>query len=378
MILGSHDLPGPIVFLAPMAGISDRPFRSLCRSLGASAAVSEMLTSDTRLWHTAKSRNRLDHHGEAGPRIVQLLGNQPDALALAARANVSRGADIIDLNLGCPAKKVCNNAAGSALLADEALVERLLLALTAAVRVPVTLKMRLGIDREHINADRIAVIAEAAGVAMISVHGRTRACGYRGQVDLDGIARVVDAVRIPVLANGDIASPEDARAVIQRTGAAGVMVGRAAQGRPWLPGQIRAGLSDLPIPPAPVGADLGRLIRAHVTAVHEQYGSERGLRIARKHIGWYLEHNRPDVDRRPFLAITDARGQLAALAALFGESAASQMKPGRDPNKNPSDPRGEMPHELLDACCSRPQRKWPTGVDGHSLPTRGIRQDRDG
>ncbi len=327
MILGDHPLADPIVFLAPMAGVSDRPFRVLCRSLGASAAVSEMVTSDTRLWHTAKSRNRLDHRGEPGPRIVQLLGNEPGMLALAAQENVASGADIIDLNLGCPAKKVCNKAAGSALLADEPLVERLLRTLTAAVSVPVTLKMRLGIDRDHLNAVRVATLAEAAGVAMISVHGRTRSCGYRGEVDYDAIARVVDAVGIPVLANGDITTPEQARAVIQRTGAAGVMVGRGAQGRPWLPGQLRAALSGRPIPPAPVGPALAWLVLEHVMALHRQYGPEQGLRIARKHIGWYLAQNRPEVDRRRFLAIADAHGQLAALAQLFGVSAVTASQP---------------------------------------------------
>jgi tRNA-dihydrouridine synthase B len=318
MILGTHHLPDPVVFLAPMAGVSDRPFRQLCRSFGASAAVSEMLTSDRGLWHTAKSSNRLDHRGEPGPRIVQLLGNDPEALAIAACENVARGADIIDLNLGCPAKKVCRKAAGSALLGDEALVDRLLRGLTGAVRVPVTLKMRLGLDRDHLNAPRIAALAEAAGVAMISVHGRTRACGYRGEVDYDAIGRVVAAVRIPVLANGDITTVVQAREVIERTGAAGVMVGRAAQGRPWLPGQIQAALAGRPVQSAPVGMILGQLIQRHVAAIHRQYGAEQGLRIARKHIGWYLEHNRPDVDRRPLLALTDAGDQLAALAGLFG------------------------------------------------------------
>ncbi|TVP86884.1 MAG: tRNA dihydrouridine synthase DusB [Thioalkalivibrio sp.] len=317
MILGSHDIPDPVVFLAPMAGVSDRPFRVLCRRLGASAAVSEMVTSDTRLWHTAKSRHRLDHRGEPGPRIVQLLGNDPDALARAARENVARGADIIDLNLGCPAKKVCNRAAGSALLGDEALVERLLITLKGAVSVPLTLKMRLGLDRDHVNAVRIARLAEAAGVDMISVHGRTRACGYRGDVDYDAIAAVVAAVGIPVLANGDINSAEQARAVMARTGAAGVMVGRGAQGRPWLPGQIRAALAGRPLIAPPRGPELGRLIHDHVAAVHRQYGPEQGLRIARKHIGWYLQHNRPEVDRRPLLALTDSSRQLDALAALF-------------------------------------------------------------
>ena len=317
MKLGAHIFPDPVVFLAPMAGVSDRPFRVLCRQLGASAAVSEMITSDTRLWHTDKSRNRMDHTDEPGPRIVQLLGNEPDALARAARDNVARGAQVIDLNLGCPAKKVCRTAAGSALLADESLVERLLRALTGAVGVPVTLKMRLGVDREHVNAPRIARIAQDAGVSMLSVHGRTRACGYRGQADYDAIARVVGAVDIPVLANGDISSPEQAISVLNRTGAAGVMIGRAAQGRPWLPGQIRASLAGQSVTPAPCGDALRQLVRAHILELHRQYGLEQGLRIARKHIGWYLEQNRPGVDRRPVLELTDATRQLAAIDALF-------------------------------------------------------------
>ncbi|HSM26548.1 MAG TPA: tRNA dihydrouridine synthase DusB [Thioalkalivibrio sp.] len=317
MKLGAHFVPDPVVFLAPMAGVSDRPFRILCRQLGASAAVSEMITSDARLWHTDKSRNRMDHAGEPSPRIVQLLGNDPDALAHAARDNVARGAQVIDLNLGCPAKKVCRTAAGSALLADESLVERLLQALTGAVGVPITLKMRLGVDRDHMNAPRIARIAQDAGVSMLSVHGRTRACGYRGQTDYDGIARVVQAVDIPVLANGDICSPEQAFAVLNRTGAAGIMIGRAAQGRPWLPGQIRAALAGQTVPPAPCGEALLQLVRTHIAELHRQYGPEQGLRIARKHIGWYLERHRPGVDRRPILEITDATRQLAAIDALF-------------------------------------------------------------
>lgn len=320
MQLGTHVFPDPVVFLAPMAGVSDRPFRILCRQLGASAAVSEMITSDARLWHTDKTRNRMDHAAEPSPRIVQLLGNAPDALAQAARDNVARGAQVIDLNLGCPAKKVCRTAAGSALLADESLVERLLRALTGAVEVPITLKMRLGVDRDHMNAPRIARIAQDAGVSMLSVHGRTRACGYRGETDYDGIARVVEAVDIPVLANGDISSPEQAFAVLNRTGAAGIMIGRAAQGRPWLPGQIRAALAGQKVPPAPCGEALRQLVRTHIAELHRQYGPEQGLRIARKHIGWYLERHRPGADRRPILEITDATRQLAAIDALFSAS----------------------------------------------------------
>jgi tRNA-dihydrouridine synthase B len=320
MQLGAHVFPDPVVFLAPMAGVSDRPFRILCRQLGASAAVSEMITSDARLWHTDKTRNRMDHAAEPSPRIVQLLGNDPDALAQAARDNVARGAQVIDLNLGCPAKKVCRTAAGSALLADESLVERLLRALTGAVEVPITLKMRLGVDRDHMNAPRIARIAQDAGVSMLSVHGRTRACGYRGETDYDGIARVVEAVDIPVLANGDISSPEQAFAVLNRTGAAGIMIGRAAQGRPWLPGQIRAALAGQKVPPAPCGEALRQLVRTHIAELHRQYGPEQGLRIARKHIGWYLERHRPGADRRPILEITDATRQLAAIDAMFSAS----------------------------------------------------------
>jgi tRNA-dihydrouridine synthase B len=351
MMLGTHALSEPVVFLAPMAGVSDRPFRALCRRLGASAAVSEMVTSDTRLWHTAKSRHRLDHRDEPAPRIVQLLSNDPEMLARGARENVARGADIIDLNLGCPAKKVCNRAAGSALLGDEALVERLLAALKAAVSVPVTLKMRLGVDREHVNAVRIARLAEAAGVEMISVHGRTRACGYRGRVDYDAIAAVVAAVRIPVLANGDITSPDQACTVIARTGAAGVMIGRGAHGRPWLPGQIRVALAGHPVPAPPMGAALGRLILGHVAAVHRQYGPEQGLRIARKHIGWYLEQNRPDVDRKPLLALTDASRQLDALAALFLPHSTWPADGPReaDGTENEDVSKGEMLDERLDA-----------------------------
>ncbi|AHE99424.1 tRNA dihydrouridine synthase DusB [Thioalkalivibrio paradoxus] len=325
--LGTHRFAGPVVFLAPMAGVSDRPFRQLCRRLGASAAVSEMVTSDTRLWDTAKTRHRLDHQGEPAPRIVQLLGNDPDGLAQAARENVARGADIIDLNLGCPAKKVCRKAAGSALLADEALVERLLHALTAAVSVPVTLKMRLGIDRDHLNAAHIARIAERAGVAMLTVHGRTRACGYRGDVDYPAIARVVDAVAIPVLANGDITTAQRARAVLEQTGAAGVMIGRGAQGRPWLPGQIRAALNGQPTAPPPRRAALGELIEEHVAALHRLYGPNQGVRIARKHIGWYLQHNRAEIDRRPLLALTDAGAQLAAIRSLFDRPAGTRTVP---------------------------------------------------
>ncbi len=289
MKIGSHHFADPVVFLAPMAGITDRPFRLLARRLGASAAVSEMVTSDTRLWNSDKSRHRLDHRQEPRPRIVQLLGNEPGPLAAAARENVRRGADVIDLNLGCPAKKVCSKAAGSALLGEPERVRELLQALTEAVTVPVTLKMRLGLDRERMNGEAIAAIAEDSGISMLTVHGRTRADAYRGQADYFAIERIVRTVSIPVLANGDITSLQRARQVIDMTGAAGVMIGRAAQGQPWLPGQIRAALAGEPIPPAPDLATRLGLIQDHITELHTQYGEPQGVRIARKHLGWYLQ-----------------------------------------------------------------------------------------
>ncbi|WP_018865461.1 MULTISPECIES: tRNA dihydrouridine synthase DusB [unclassified Thioalkalivibrio] len=320
MQLGIHHFADPVVFLAPMAGVSDRPFRLLARRLGASAAVSEMVTSNTRLWASDKSRHRLDHRQEPRPRIVQLLGNEPEPLAEAARENVRRGADVIDLNLGCPAKKVCSKAAGSALLGEPERVRELLQALTEAVTVPVTLKMRLGLDRERMNGEEIASIAEACGIAMLTVHGRTRADAYRGQADHTAIARIVRSVSIPVLANGDITDPDTAMRVLDTTGAAGVMIGRAAQGRPWLPGQIRAALAGEAIPPAPALAARLALIEEHVTGLHTQYGEPQGVRIARKHLGWYLlglglDEARTRAARADLLAAPTASEQLRRLRA---------------------------------------------------------------
>ncbi len=320
MQLGSHHFPDPVVFLAPMAGVSDRPFRLLARRLGASAAVSEMVTSDTRLWSSDKSRHRLDHRQEPHPRIVQLLGNEPGALAEAARENVRRGADVIDLNLGCPAKKVCRKAAGSALLGEPEQVRELLQALTEAVTVPVTLKMRLGLDRERMNGETIAAIAEDCGIAMLTVHGRTRADAYRGQADHAAVARIVRSVSIPVLANGDITGPDKALQVLDTTGATGVMIGRAAQGQPWLPGQIRAALAGEPVPPPPDPVTRLALIKEHIAGLHAQYGEPQGVRIARKHLGWYLQglgldetHSR--AARADLLAAPTASEQLRRLSA---------------------------------------------------------------
>ena len=322
MQLCPWEFADPPVFLAPMAGVSDRPFRLLARRMGASAAVSEMVTSQQQLWDSAKSRHRLDHTAEPSPRIVQLLGNEPGALAAAARENVNRGADIIDLNLGCPAKKVCSRAAGSALMGDTGLVRELLQALTENAGVPVTLKMRLGLDVGRMNAETIAGIASDAGVAMLTVHGRTRAAGYRGAADHDAIARVVDATDLPVLANGDIAGIDDARRVLERTRAAGLMIGRGAQGRPWLPGRLRAALAGEPVPEEPGAAEIAALMREHAAALHRQYGPRQGVRIARKHLGWYLEQlGRGEAATRALraelFAVEDAADQLRRLDALI-------------------------------------------------------------
>ena len=272
--------------MAPMAGVTDRPFRNLARELGAGLMVAEMLTSDVRLYRSNKSQQRLNYHDEPGLRWVQIAGAEPEMMAEAARFNADHGADVIDINMGCPAKKVCNKAAGSALLRDEALVERILAAVVEASPVPVTLKIRLGWCPESINAPRIASIAEAAGISALTVHGRTRACRFGGSANYAAIADVVSATRLPVVANGDITSPEQAAQVIRSTGAAAVMVGRAAQGRPWLPGQVRSHLKTGQYEPEPALATLVPLFQQHVQALDALYGHPR---VARKHIGWYLD-----------------------------------------------------------------------------------------
>src|SRR5690242_7010420 len=269
-----------------MAGITDRPFRRLARRFGAGLAVSEMVSARPELRASRKTRLRLDHAGEPGPISVQIAGSDPAQLAEAARCNVELGAEIIDINMGCPAKKVCNAYAGSALLADEALVARILAAVVAAVRVPVTLKIRTGPSPERRNAVRIARIAESAGVQLVSVHGRTRACLFEGEAEYDTIAAVKAAVRIPVVANGDIRTPEAARRVLEKTAADGVMIGRAAHGRPWLFGAVARYLAsgERTAPPAP--GEIGRVLIEHLDGLYDLYGHEQGARVARKHIGW--------------------------------------------------------------------------------------------
>ena len=288
MQIGGFSLPNPVV-LAPMAGVTDRPFRILCRRLGAGLTVSEMVTSDPALRATPKTLRRIDHAGEPAPRSVQIAGADPARLAEAARYNVARGADIIDVNMGCPAKKVCNVAAGAALLSDEALVGRILESVVAAVDVPVTLKIRTGPSPERRNAVRIARIAEAAGVAAVAVHGRTRRCAFRGVAEYDSIRAVKRAVSIPVIANGDVTSPEQARRALAFTGADAVMIGRAAQGNPWLPGAVAAHLRSGTKVETPSVQERAEVLLDHLRALHAFYGEVTGVRVARKHLSWYCK-----------------------------------------------------------------------------------------
>ncbi|TNE76697.1 MAG: tRNA dihydrouridine synthase DusB [Gammaproteobacteria bacterium] len=285
--IGNHVLATRTI-LAPMAGVTDRPFRQLCKRLGAAMTVSEMVTSDTRLWHTRKSQQRLPHLDEPSPRSVQIAGSIPQMMAEAARQNVALGAEIIDINMGCPAKKVCKRAAGSALLKDEPLVTDILNAVVAAVEVPVTLKIRTGWDTGHRNAVTIARLAEDCGIQALAVHGRTRACRFNGNAEYDTIAAVVQAVSMPVFANGDICTPQQAKQVLDHTGADAVMIGRAAQGNPWLFREINHYLATGTLAAPPTKEELAATICDHICAIHQHYGEYLGTRIARKHVGWYV------------------------------------------------------------------------------------------
>lgn len=315
--IGPYTLPNPLI-LAPMAGVTDRPFRQLCRRLGAGLAVSEMVIADSRLWHTRKSRTRLDHEGEPEPRAVQIAGSDPDMLAEAARLNVCHGARIIDINMGCPAKKVCNRAAGSALMRDEHLVGRILEAVVRAVDVPVTLKMRTGWSRSHRNAVTIARMAEQAGVQALAIHGRTREDKYNGKAEYDTIAEVKSRVGIPVFANGDITSPEKARYVLGYTGADGLLIGRAAQGRPWIFREILHYLSTGTHLPEPSLEEVEEILLQHLDELHRFYGETMGVRIARKHVSWYLQsHDSSKAFRKGFNAIENAREQKDSIHTYF-------------------------------------------------------------
>ncbi|RDS84408.1 tRNA dihydrouridine synthase DusB [Dyella monticola] len=288
MQIGPYRIDPPVV-LAPMAGVTDKPFRLLCKRLGAGLAVSEMTTADPRLWQTRKSLQRMDHAGEPEPVSVQIAGYDPGMLAEAARFNVANGAQIIDINMGCPAKKVCNVWSGSALLQDEPLVARIVKAVVDAVDVPVTLKIRTGWDRAHKNALTIARIAQDNGITALAVHGRTRADKYEGEAEYETIAAVKAAVSIPVLANGDVTTPQQARHVLDVTHADAVMVGRGAQGRPWIFREIAHYLAtgEQLLEPSP--ADVSTLLIGHLEHLYAFYGEHTGVRIARKHLGWYAK-----------------------------------------------------------------------------------------
>ncbi|HEY4146363.1 tRNA dihydrouridine synthase DusB [Pinirhizobacter sp.] len=315
MQIGPFRIDPPVV-LAPMAGVTDKPFRLLCKRMGAGLAVSEMTNADPKLWHTRKSLQRMDHQGEPEPVSVQIAGYDPVMLAEAARFNAANGAQLIDINMGCPAKKVCNVWSGSALLQDEPLVARIVRAVVEAVDVPVTLKIRTGWDRDHRNALAIARIAEDSGIAALAVHGRTRADKYEGEAEYETIAAVKAAVGIPVLANGDITTPERARQVLDATGADAVMIGRGAQGRPWIFREVAHYLATSGQLPTPGPAEVAAILLGHLQALYAFYGEQQGVRIARKHLGWYAK------DRPENAAFRDVVNR--------AEDAASQMRLTRD------------------------------------------------
>ncbi|HKT66940.1 tRNA dihydrouridine synthase DusB [Burkholderia sp. 22313] len=321
-VIGSHVLRNNL-FVAPMAGVTDRPFRQLCKRLGAGYAVSEMVASNAQLWKSAKTMRRANHEGEVEPIAVQIAGADPAMMAEAARYNVDNGAQIIDINMGCPAKKVCNVAAGSALLQNEPLVQRIVEAVVAAVgtgpdAVPVTLKIRTGWDRDHKNAITVARLAEAAGISMLTVHGRTRADLYRGDAEYDTIAAVKAAVRIPVVANGDITSPAKAKAVLDATGADALMIGRAAQGRPWLFREIDHFLQTGELLPPPLIDEIQHVMNEHLEDHYAFYGEFTGVRTARKHIGWYTRGlSGANGFRHKMNTLDSTREQLAAVNAFF-------------------------------------------------------------
>jgi len=315
--IGPHKLANPVA-LAPMAGVTDLPFRRLCAEMGAGLVVSEMVSSNPRLRDSRKTVWRSVHDSEVEPRSVQIAGSEPAELAAAARYNVALGAQIIDINMGCPAKKVCRKAAGSALLADEQLVRSILQTVVAAVDVPVTLKIRTGASPQARNGVDIARIAQDAGISALAVHGRTRACKFTGHAEYDTIGAIVAATDFPVYANGDITTPEQAAAVMAHTGAAGVMIGRAAQGRPWLCGQIATHLATGTTPAEPSREEQGAILMRHLLSLHEFYGEFMGVRIARKHVGWYLQ-DQPQyrARRQAFNSLDNAADQLQHIEQFF-------------------------------------------------------------
>jgi len=322
--IGPYQIQTPLV-LAPMAGVTDRPFRQLCRQLGAGLVVGEMVTSDVNLWDTRKSQTRLDHTGESGPISVQIAGGDAQMMANAAIMSVQHGAQIVDINMGCPAKKVCKKAAGSALMRDEILVKDILQAVVAAVDVPVTLKMRTGWDTNSKNAATIAQIAQDAGIQALAIHGRTRACAYKGAVEYDTIKAVKQMVSIPVIANGDIQTPQQAKAVLEYTQADGIMLGRAAQGSPWIFREISHYLETGKLMASPNLQEVKQILLGHLHELYEFYGTFMGLRIARKHVGWYLSAHDTSRDvRKQFNQLLTPEEQITLITQFFEQPGKEQ------------------------------------------------------
>jgi tRNA-dihydrouridine synthase B len=340
MHIGPYELKNNLI-VAPMAGVTDRPFRMLCKRMGAGHAVSEMITSNALLWGTEKTRRRVNHIGEIAPVSVQIAGAIPEQMAEAARFNVEHGAQIIDINMGCPAKKVCNVMAGSALLQDEALVARILDAVVKAVDVPVTLKTRLGWDVDNRNIGRIARLAEGCGIQALAIHGRTRACGYGGEASYELIRQVKAVARIPIIANGDIDSPQKAREVLAYTGADAIMIGRAAQGRPWIFREIAHFLATGELLPLPGVKEIRSVLLEHMHEHYAFYGEYSGVRIARKHIAWYTKGLRDSNEfRQAMYQLESSAAQLAAITEYFDRLATfsdrlEYVGPGVDSTSQP-------------------------------------------
>lgn len=319
MQIGPFKLKNNLI-LAPMAGVTDRPFRILCRKMGAGMAVSEMVASNSLLWGSEKTRRRADHSGESDPRSVQIMGADPKMMATAAKFNADNGAQIIDINMGCPAKKVCNVAAGSALLKDEKLVQNILHEVVRAVSIPVTLKIRTGWDRQNKNAVQIAKIAEAEGIQAIAIHGRTRADAYKGKAEYLSIAEVKNNIAIPVIANGDIRTPQQAQEILQTTQADGLMIGRAAQGKPWIFNAINHYLQHGTELTEPSAAQISAILSEHLQNLYTFYGEETGVLVARKHISWYSKGMSNAAEfRRQVNIVKDAKSQLQAISDFFAQ-----------------------------------------------------------
>jgi tRNA-dihydrouridine synthase B len=319
--IGPHMLSNHLA-LAPMAGVTDLPFRKLCRQLGAGYVVGEMLAANPSLRHTRRSQLRIDHDGEAEPVAVQIAGSEPEWMADAACYNVQKGAQVIDINMGCPSKKVCKRQAGSALLGNLELIDRILRSVIEAVDVPVTLKIRTGLNRQEINGVEVARLAEECGISALAVHGRTRADRFKGQAEYATIREICDAVEIPVFANGDILHVSQARDIIDQTGAQGLMIGRGAQGNPWIFREVIHFLETGTELAPPTMQEVHRVLYDHVRALHRFYGEHQGLRVARKHIGWYLQNRPGDAGLKHKLMRTEsASGQLDQIDAHFNRLA---------------------------------------------------------